>query len=154
MTINTTRRDDNLPMRDAKCAVSGHIGSRGAGSRVASAPISLRCALVSAIPIATPASAHVKWFVICNASDDPLPPQAVFTPTFWLFSDLFVTVLYVGCAIEQTKLAASLSRLLDRSTEPLHKRMDGLLRAVAAVSFTLLWADGGVILTPALKGSR
>src|SRR5258708_29052563 len=103
--------------------------------------------------MATTASAHVKWFVICNASDDPLPPQAVFTPTFWLFSALFVTVLYVGCAIEQTKLAASLSRLLDRSTEPLHKRMDGLLRAVAAVSFTLLWADGGVILTPELKGS-
>jgi hypothetical protein len=103
--------------------------------------------------MATTASAHVKWFVICNASDDPLPPQAVFTPTFWLFSALFVTVLYVGCAIEQTKLGASLSRLLDRWTEPLHKRMDGLLRAVAAVSFTLLWADGGVILTPELKGS-
>src|SRR5260370_31259402 len=153
MTIDTTRRDDNLPVRDAKCAVSGHIGSRGAGSRVASAAIWLGCAVVSAIPMATTASARVKWFVICNASDNPLPPQAVFTPTFWLFSVLFVTVLYVGCAIEQTKLAASLSRLLDRSTEPLHKRMDGLLRAVAAVSFTLLWADGGVILTPELKGS-
>src|SRR5260370_21715534 len=88
-------------------------------------------------------SAHVKWFVICNASDDPLPPQAVFTPTFWLFSALFVTVLYVGCAIEHTKLGASLSRLLDRSTQPLHKRLDGLQRAVATVSLTLLRADGG-----------
>ena len=109
--------------------------------------------MVSAIPMATTASAHVKWFVTCNASDDPLPPQAVFTPTFWLFSALFVTVLYVGCAIEQTKLGASLSELLDRWTEPLHRRTDGLLRAVAAVSFTLLWADGDCILTPELKGS-
>src|SRR5258708_8355355 len=145
MTINTTRRDDNLPRRDARCAVSGHIGSRGAGSRVARAAIWLGCAVVSAIPMATTASAHVKWFVICNASDDPLPPQAVFTPTFWLFSALFVTVLYVGCAIEQTKLGASLSRLLDRSTEPLHNRMDGLLPPVPPVSFTLLWPYGPLI---------
>ncbi len=109
--------------------------------------------MVSAIPLATEASAHVKWFVTCNPADEPLPLQAVFTPTFWLFAALFVTVLYVGCAIEETKLGASLSRLLDRWTEPLHRRTDSLLRAVAAVSFTLLWADGGVILTPELKGS-
>ncbi len=109
--------------------------------------------MVSAIPMATTASAHVKWFVTCNAADDPLPPQAVFTPTFWLFSALFVTLLYVGCAIEETKLGTSLSGLIDRWTEPLHKRADGLLRAVAAVSFTLLWADGDCILTPELKGS-
>src|SRR6266853_1432336 len=153
MTIDTTRQDDNSPMLDAKCAVSGRTGSRGAGSRAATAAIWLGCAMVGAIPMATTASAHVKWFVTCNAADDPLPPQAVFTPTFWLFSALFVTVLYVGCAIEQTKLGTSLSRLLDRWTEPLHKRTDGLLRAVAAVSFTLLWADGDCILTPELKGS-
>src|SRR5216684_117145 len=153
MTIDTTRQDDNSPMLDAKCAVSGRTGSRGAGSRAATAAIWLGCAMVGAIPMATTASAHVKWFVTCNAADDPLPPQAVFTPTFWLFSALFVTVLYVGCAIEQTKLGASLSELLDRWTEPLHRRTDGLLRAVAAVSFTLLWADGDCILTPELKGS-
>src|SRR5467141_2663131 len=76
MTIDTTRRDDNLPLLDAKCAVSGRIGSRGAGSRAATAAIWLGCAVVSAIPMATTASAHVKWFVTCNASDDPLPPQA------------------------------------------------------------------------------
>ena len=64
-----------------------------------------------------------------------------------------MTLLYVGCAIEETKLGASLSRLLDHWTEPLHERTDGLLRAVAAVSFTLLWADGSIILTPDLKGS-
>jgi len=151
MTIDTTRRDDNLPMPDARCAE--RTASTGARSRAATAAIWLGCAVVSAIPMATAASAHVKWFVTCNASDDPLPPQAVFTPTFGLFAALFVTVLYVGCAIEQTKLGASLSGLLDRWTAPLHNRTDGLLRAVAAVSFTLLWADGDCILTPELKGS-
>jgi hypothetical protein len=64
-----------------------------------------------------------------------------------------VTLLFIGCVIEETKLGVSLSRLLDRWTAPLHKRTDGLVRAVAAVSFTLLWADGGVILTPELKGN-
>src|SRR5260370_38147345 len=83
--------------------------TRRAGSRAATAAIWLGCAVVSAIPMATAASAHVKWFITCNASDDPLPPQAVFTPTFGLFAALFVTVLDVGCAIEQLKLGGSVS---------------------------------------------
>ncbi len=148
MSIDTTRRHDNLPTFDAKCA-----GSRCAGSRVATVAIWLGCFVISAIPMTTTASAHVKWFVTCDSANDPLPPQAVFTPTFWLFSALFVTVFSVGCAIEETTFGAALSRLLDRWTEPLHKRTDALLRAVAAVSFALLWADGGVILTPELKGN-
>jgi hypothetical protein len=99
------------------------------------------------------ASAHVKWFVACNVSDEPLPIGAVFTTTFFLCAALFLTLLYVACEIEQTAFGAALSRLLDRWTEPLHRRTDELLRAVAAVSFALLWADGGLILTPELKGS-
>jgi hypothetical protein len=148
MSTDTTARDDNLPKLGAARA-----GTRRAGSRLGTVAIWLGCAVISAIPMATTAWAHVKWFVTCNASDDPLPPQAVFTPTFWLLSALFVTTLYVGCAIEETKLGAFLLRLLDRWTKPLYKRADGLLRAVAAVSFTLLWADGDCILTPELKGS-
>jgi hypothetical protein len=103
--------------------------------------------------MATAASAHVKWFVTCDASNAPLPLRTVFTTTFWLFSALFVTLFYMVCAIEETAFGAFLSRLLDRWTEPLHKRTDALLRAVTAVSFALLWADGSVILTPELKGS-
>jgi hypothetical protein len=138
MSIDTTRRDGK---GRGQIRLPWHLA------------IWLGFLAVSAIPLATTASAHVKWFVTCNAADEPLPPQAVFTPTFWLFAALFVAVLFIGCAIEETKLGASLSRLLDRWTEPLHKRTDGLLRAVAAVSFTLLWADGSVILTPELKGN-
>src|SRR5712671_6335984 len=151
---HTATRDHNLPMLDARCAGSKYAGSRCAGSRVATAAaIWLGCLVINAIPMATAASAHVKWFVTCDASSEPLPPWAVFTPTFWLFSALFVTLFYVACAIEETTLGAFLSRLLDRWTEPLHKRTDALLRAVAAVSFALLWADGSVILTPELKGN-
>ena len=171
MSIDTITRDESSPLlglgrnlRDAR-AKSDPANASGRPLRAASgggrdhirlpwqAATWLGCLVVSAIPLATEASAHVKWFVTCNASDDPLPPAAAFTPTFWLFSSLFVMLLYVGCAIEETKLGASLSRLLDHWTQPLHQRTDGLLRAVAAVSFTLLWADGNIILTPELKGS-
>jgi len=132
---------------------AGRARFRRARSRVTTSAIWLACLVTSAIPLATAASAHVKWFVTCDAANDPLPPQAVFTPTFWLFSALFVTLFYVACAIEETTFGAFLSRLLDRWTEPLHRRADGLLRAVAAVSFALLWADGDCILTPELKGN-
>jgi hypothetical protein len=57
------------------------------------------------------------------------------------------------CKIEHTTVGVSLSTLLDRWTECLHRRADVLVRGVAAVSFALLWADGGVILTPELKAN-
>jgi hypothetical protein len=107
--------------------------------------------LISLILTAESAWAHVKWFVACNVSDDPLPVGAVLTTKFFLFGALFLALFYFGCAIEQTAFGAAFSRQLDRLTEPLHRRTDELLRAVAAVSFALLWADGGVILTPELK---
>jgi hypothetical protein len=169
MSIDTITRDESSPLpgptRNLRDQRANFLSARGRTPRARrgggrghiqwrwQAATWLGCLMVSAIPFATAASAHVKWFVTCNVSDDPLPPAAVFTPTFWLFSALFVTLLYVGCAIEETKLGASLSRLLDQWTEPFHKRIDGLLRAVTAVSFTLLWADGNIILTPELKGS-
>ena len=124
-----------------------------AAAKIAPTAIWLAGLVIGAIATATAASAHVKWFVTCDPADDPLPTQAVFTPTFWLFSALFVTVFFVACVIEETTLGVSLSRLLDRWTEPLHQRTDGLVRAVAGVSFALLWADGSVILTPELRGN-
>ena len=46
-------------------------------------------------PLAMVAEAHVKWFVPCNTSDNPIPLSAVLTSTFQLFAALFV-VLYCG----------------------------------------------------------
>jgi len=154
MNIDATRPGHKLALLDAKGARSSAGTWVGrAGSRIAPTAIWLAGLVIGAFATATAASAHVKWFVTCNPADDPLPPQAVFTPTFWLLAALFVTVFFVGCVIEETPLGASLSRLLDRWTEPLHQRTDGLLRAVAGVSFALIWADGSAILTPELKGN-
>src|SRR6266436_1077074 len=111
------------------------------------------CLFVSLPLTSTTATAHVKWFVNCNVSDDPLPAQAMFTATFLLFFTVFLVLLYLGCIAERTALGANISQLLDRCAAPLHRRADDLLRSVAAVSFALLWADGGLIITPELKAS-
>jgi hypothetical protein len=126
----------------------------GIGFRVTTPMIFAGCLLINLVPMADNAWAHVKWFVACNVSDDPLPVGAVFTKMFFLFAALFLTVFYFGCEIEQTVFGAVLSRHLNRLTEPLHRRTDELLRAVAAVAFALLWADGGLILTPELKADN
>jgi hypothetical protein len=120
------------------------------GFRVTMPMIFIGC-LIFLIPMADSAWAHVKWFVACNVSDEPLSVGAVFTKTFFLFGALFLTVFYFGCEIEQSPLGATISKHLNGLTEPLHRRTDELLRGVSAVSFALLWADGGLILTPELK---
>ena len=110
--------------------------------------------LIGSLPLtSTTAAAHVKWFVNCNVSDNPLPVQAVFTTTFFVFFGLFLILLYLGCVAERTVLGANVSQLLDHHTAELHRRADDLLRSVAAVSFALLWADGGLIITPELKAN-
>jgi len=106
--------------------------------------------VITSIAMTATAVAHVKWFVNCTVSDNPLPVQAVLTTRFFLFLVLFLTLFYLACMAERTMVGAMLLRLLDRCTEPLHDRADEMLRAAAAVFFALLWAQGGLILTPEL----
>jgi hypothetical protein len=134
-------RERNLPTLDA-----GHATARAT-------TVFATCLALGSLLTVSAADAHVKWFVACKVSDNPLPLQSVFTPTFWLFATLFVVLFYLACVLERTTIGALLAKLLDRCTRPLHDRTEELLRAVAAVSFALLWADGGLILTPELKGS-
>jgi hypothetical protein len=129
-------------------------GIRLAESRIATAAVWIGCFVIASILTSTVASAHVKWLVTCDPSDDPLPLQAVFTGTFWWFSTLFLTLFYIACVIEDTPVGASLSGTLDRWTAPLRQRADVLLRASAAVSFAVLWTDGSTILTPDLRDNH
>ena len=124
-----------------------------AGSRVTKGLIFSSCLVVNSIAMTTVASAHVKWFVPCVVSDDPLPLQAVLTTKFFLFLALFLALFYLACAAEQTRFGAMVSQVLDHLTEPLRYRVDDLLRAAAAVFFALLWAHGGLILTPELEAN-
>jgi hypothetical protein len=125
-----------------------------AGSRIAMAATSIGFFAVTLITSATPASAHVKWLVTCNPSDDPLPLQAVLTGPFWLFTSLFLVLFYSACELEDTPAGSYVSGMLDRSTASVRRRADALLRAAVAVFFALLWADGSLILTPDLRDSH
>jgi hypothetical protein len=124
-----------------------------AGSRATKGLMFSGCLVISFISMTGVASAHVKWFVPCVVSDDPLPVQAVLTTKFFLFLALFLALFYLACAVEQTRFGAMVSKFLDQLTEPLRDRVDDLLRAAAAVFFALLWAHGGLILTPELEAN-
>jgi hypothetical protein len=143
--------DEAMGERNLSTPDMRRLGSKAARAAIGMAAIGMAAMVISAIPTATAASAHAKWVVMYDASSDPLPLSTVFTRTFWLFSALFVTLFGIACFIEETIVGRFLSGLLDRCTDTLHKRADALLRAAAAVSFALLWADGSVILTPELK---
>src|SRR5215813_14564261 len=91
------------------------------------------CLPIGAIAFAGVAHAHVKWFVTCEPSENPIPLQAVLTERFWLFSALFMALFYVACRAEQTAIGALLTKFVDCATAFLRERADVLLRAVAAV---------------------
>src|SRR5689334_15306042 len=102
----------------------------------------IACQVIGSIFLAGVASAHVKWFVTCEPSNSPIPLQVVFTERLLLFSALFISLFYVACKIEQSAIGGFLMDLLERTTRFLRERLDVLLRAVAAISFSLLWVDG------------
>src|SRR5262245_10606727 len=119
--------------------------------RAATVMAFIGCQVIGSIPLADAALAHVKWFVTCEPSDSPVPLQAVLTERLMLFSALFMSLFYVACRIEHSAIGGVLTALLGRVTAFLRERLDFLLRAVAAISFSLLWVDGTVILAPELK---
>src|SRR5215510_3201073 len=88
----------------------------GAGRLLAILACLLACLPIGAIALASVAHAHVKWFVTCEPSENPIPLRAVLTERFWLFSALFMALFYVVCKVEATAIGAFLNNLLDRAT--------------------------------------
>jgi hypothetical protein len=130
----TVSREHNRPGRNCK-----HVASR-----LSKTSAYVGCLVVNMFPMATTAAAQDRWFAVCNVSDDSLPIEKAFTTTFFLCAALFLTLFYFVCAIEQTSLGAALSRVLDRSTEPLRRYREPLLRAVSAASFAMLSIEIGI----------
>ena len=103
--------------------------------RAATLTAFIACQVIVSIPLAGVAAAHVKWFVTCEPSNNPVPLRVVLTERLLLFSALFISVFYVACKIEQSAIGGFLMNLLERATTFLRERLDFLLRAVAAISF-------------------
>ena len=94
--------------------------------------------------LAMVAEAHVKWFVPCNTSDNPIPPSAVLTSTFQRFAALFV-VLYCGTWSAAAPPLASGTALLAIAFLCLHGFAHALKR-VGARGFRHAWRGRRVAL--------
>ncbi len=108
-------------------------------------------AVVVATVLATPASAHVKWFCSFNVAGQPRGLENVLCPNFEQLTGLALLVLLGGCALEGTSLGAALLRALDRVTSGLRVNTEILVRATCGFFFVALWTTGGILLTPELK---
>ncbi len=101
---------------------------------------------------ASSAHAHVKWFAPYIVEAKPRPITATLTdPWFWIAIALVLFFLVATRFVEDTKVGARLTELMDRATDPLWNRLDDFIRAIIAMFFVAIFAVGGVYLTPDLK---
>ncbi len=103
------------------------------------------------VPLATEASAHVKWFCAFDVAGQPRGLEQVLCADFeWLVA-LSVLCLMFGCLAEGTPLGTALLNALDRVTSRIRADTETLVRATLGFFFVSLWSLGGIILTPELK---
>jgi hypothetical protein len=101
---------------------------------------------------ASPASAHVKWFAPYIVEATPRPIIATLTDIwFWTAIALVLLFLVATRSVEDTRLGAAVTDVMDRVTHPLWNRLDDFVRATIAMFFVAIFAVGGVYLTPDLK---
>ncbi|HZY69109.1 MAG TPA: DUF305 domain-containing protein [Devosia sp.] len=109
-------------------------------------------AALSALAVATPASAHVKWFAPYIVDAPPAPLVNTLTNTWFWLALALVLVFFVGTRlIEQQRIGATISAGFDRVSAPLWNRLDDFVRCVIGAFFVAIFAVGGVYLTPDLK---
>jgi hypothetical protein len=101
--------------------------------------------------VASPASAHVKWFAPFDVTRSPKSLDYLFSADFVALTMLALLVLVLGSLLEESLLGAPVTRAIDRATAWIRADADRLVRAVCAFFFIALWTLGGTILTPELR---
>lgn len=117
-----------------------------AAKRCQFTPISAIFLLASACA----ANAHVKWFCAYDVAGNPRGLENILCQDFESLIALAVAGLSFGCFIEATSIGPKLLRALDRITERARANIETLIRAVCGAFFVILWAQGGILLTPEL----
>jgi len=109
------------------------------------------CAVPTAIALRPAAAqAHVKWFCAFDVAGSPVELANILCQDFEQLTALAIGLLLLGGAIEGSPLGSALLRSLDRTTGPLRRHAEVMVRIVAAGFFASLWAMKGVLLTPEL----
>lgn len=104
------------------------------------------------LALATPASAHVKWFAPYIVDAAPAPISETLTNQwFWLAIVLVLFFFVATRLIEQQAIGQAVLIGFDRVSAPLWNRLDDFVRCVIGAFFVAIFAVGGVYLTPDLK---
>ncbi|BCJ91009.1 hypothetical protein IZ6_17440 [Terrihabitans soli] len=102
--------------------------------------------------LATPASAHVKWFAPYIVGAPPADVSTTLTNTWFWVGIVLVLVFFLATrVIEQSRFGEGVLAAMDRITDPLWKRLDDFVRVIIAAFFVAIFAVGGVYLTPDLR---
>ncbi|EHS52586.1 hypothetical protein PDO_4702 [Rhizobium sp. PDO1-076] len=109
-------------------------------------------AFASTLTVASPASAHVKWFAPYIVGAPPQPISTVLAdPWFWIGIALVVVFFVLARLVEISPLGARVHNELDRISGPLWNRLDDYVRVTVGAFFVAIFSVGGVYLTPDLK---
>ena len=104
------------------------------------------------LAIASPASAHVKWFAPYIVDAPPAPIANTLADIwFWIAIASVLALFLATRALELSTLGPKVLSVMDRVTDPLWRRLDEFVRAVIGAFFVAVFAVGGVYLTPDLK---
>jgi hypothetical protein len=102
--------------------------------------------------VATPASAHVKWFAPYIVGAPPAHVGLTLTNIwFWVGIGLVLVFFIATRALEASRFGEPILQAMDGMTDPLWKRLDDFVRVVIAAFFVAIFAVGGVYLTPDLR---
>lgn len=102
--------------------------------------------------LATPASAHVKWFAPYIVDAPPAPIGNTLTNVWFWLAIVLVLVFFIATRlIEQQRIGQAVLAGFDTVTGPFWTRLDDFVRCVIGVFFVAIFAVGGVYLTPDLK---
>lgn len=107
--------------------------------------------LLALVSLPAPAFAHVKWFEPYDVAATPRPLGEVMTsgPLLALLI-LALALAWAASLLERGPIGRWIIAAFDRATTSMRERIEHWLRAGAAVLFSALFAQGGVILTPEL----
>lgn len=107
---------------------------------------------LATVAVATPASAHVKWFAPYIVGAPPEPIGNTLTNVWFWTAIALVLVFFIATRqLEKQRLGELVLAGFDKVTNPLWNRLDDFVRCVIGAFFVAIFAVGGVYLTPDLK---
>lgn len=103
---------------------------------------------VAALLSATPATAHVKWFVphVIEAAPEPIA-TTLGSAIFWIGVAATLVLFMAARAIEKTPVGDKIYGLTEMAMIPLSRDMDHIFRLILGAFMVAIFTQGGIYLT-------